>query len=249
MKNLVKKIHFVWFGGKKPEMTEKCIESWKKFLPDWQIIEWNEKNFDINSHPFVKEAIERKKYAFASDYIRLWALQKFGGLYFDTDMELLKDPTALLTADLVMGWEDANVVGSAFIYCKPNNPVIQKFLSYYDDRHFVDQKGKTSETPNTFIFSAIFKHGYKIKSTGNKIVEKQGVKIYPPDYLYPKDPQTRKINITENSHAIHHFDGSWWVSNKKRPSKFMFKIQRPFQLAGLKLFFGRLWRGCKNKLK
>ena len=111
---MVKKIHYCWFGGKKlPKSVEDCIKTWKKFLPDYEIKQWDESNFDVNSFPFVKEAYESKKWAFVSDYVRIYALYNEGGLYLDTDVKILKDPTDVLNKEVVLGYEDSGYVGTA----------------------------------------------------------------------------------------------------------------------------------------
>ena len=129
-----KYIHYCWFGGNSlPKLAKKCIESWKKYLPDYEIIEWNEKNFDINLCPFVKEAYDNKKWAFVSDYARLYALYKYGGLYLDTDVEILRDIEFLKNDEMFMGREDENFFATAVIGVKEeNNKYIRKILDYYD---------------------------------------------------------------------------------------------------------------------
>ena len=130
---MVKKIHYCWFGGKKlPKSVEDCIKTWKKFLPDYEIKQWNESNFDVNSFPFVKEAYESKKWAFVSDYVRIYALYNEGGLYLDTDVKILKDPTDVLNKEVVLGYEDSGYVGTAMIYAQnPQNKYIKAILDYY----------------------------------------------------------------------------------------------------------------------
>ena len=134
-----KTIHYCWFGGKKlPKKVKKCIKTWKKYLPDYKIKEWNEKNFDINSCNFVKEAYENKKWAFVSDYVRIYALYHEGGIYFDTDMKIIKDVSNIIDKDFVMGFEDSGYVGTAFIGVKEKkNKYIKEIMEYYNNiSHF-----------------------------------------------------------------------------------------------------------------
>ena len=136
---MVKKIHYCWFGGKKlPNDVKKCIKTWQKWLPDYEIKEWNESNFDINSHPFVKEAYENKKWAFVSDYVRIYALYNEGGIYLDTDVKILKDVTNVVDKDMFLGLEDSGYVGTAVIGVKEkNNKYIKDILDYYNTlKHF-----------------------------------------------------------------------------------------------------------------
>ena len=111
-----KKIHYCWFGGKKlPKSVRECIATWKKMLPEYEIKEWNESNFDINTSNFVKEAYENKKWAFVSDYVRIYALYQEGGIYFDTDMKVLKNVSDIVDKDMFLGYEDSGFIGTAVI--------------------------------------------------------------------------------------------------------------------------------------
>ena len=132
-----KKIHYCWFGGKKlPKSVEQCIKTWKKQLPDYEIIEWNGNNFDINVCPFVKQAYENKKWAFVSDYARIYALYNEGGIYFDTDVKVLKNIEHIIDKDMVLGYEDSGFFGTAFISVKEkHNKHIKEILDYYNKLH------------------------------------------------------------------------------------------------------------------
>jgi len=127
-------IHYCWFGGKPlSKLTLNCIESWKKYLPDFEIKEWNEKNFDVNQCVFVKEAYEQKKWAFVADYTRFKILDEFGGLYLDTDMEITSDILPYLEQDLFLGKEDSNMINAAVVWCSsPNNKHIHNILQIYE---------------------------------------------------------------------------------------------------------------------
>ena len=156
---MVKKIHYCWFGGKKlPKSVEDCIKTWKKFLPDYEIKQWDESNFDVNSFPFVKEAYESKKWAFVSDYVRIYALYNEGGLYLDTDVKILKDPTDVLNKEVVLGYEDSGYVGTAMIYAQnPQNKYIKEVLDYYGKiKHFEPEIMYNFANP--VIITKILKH-------------------------------------------------------------------------------------------
>ena len=133
-----KTIHYVWFGrGEKSDRTKLCIESWKKYLPDYEIIEWNEDNFDINFNKWTKKSYEEKKYAFTSDVARLWVLYNYGGIYMDTDVEVYKPLDEFLNEEAFTGFEDINYPVTATLGAEKGNPVIKKMLDYYNDLDFI----------------------------------------------------------------------------------------------------------------
>lgn len=202
-------IHYVWLGrGEKPEIVKRCIESWKKFCPDFEIIEWNENNFDVNSVPFVKEAIYHKKWAFASDYIRLYVLNKFGGVYLDTDMELYKNLTPLLKCGAFFGFENNWMIGSAIIGCVKKHFLIERFLQYYNNRHFVKRFHFLDQEPNTHIMGAILEREYNLSFNG-KYMHWKDVEFYPADYFYPLNWFSHQITKTENTFGMHLYNNSW----------------------------------------
>ena len=177
-----KVIHYCWFGGKKlPKSVEDCIKTWKKFLPDYEIKQWDESNFDVNSFPFVKEAYESKKWAFVSDYVRIYALYNEGGLYLDTDVKILKDPTDVLNKEVVLGYEDSGYVGTAMIYAQnPQNKYIKEILDYYGKiKHFEPEIMYNFANP--VIITKILKQ-YESK------VNEEGIRIFDDNiYVYPRD--------------------------------------------------------------
>ncbi len=250
-------IHFVWLGGEKSPIAQKCIESWKKNCPDFQIVEWNEKNFDVNSHPFVKEAVEKKKWAFASDYIRLWALAKFGGIYLDTDVEVCKDLTPFTELNAFFGFEHRYVLQASTFGCAKNHPYLIDFLKIYDGRHFIDEKGKQAVTPNTEILTALlkYKYGLELNNTYQKLSD--GVVVFPNEYFCPKNYMTGKISKTQNTYCIHHFDGSWLKTSKKKRDRLFGKFVKiigektAIRFAGMyyKSQFKKIWKENKQKFK
>lgn len=198
-----KVIHYVWLGkGEKNERIKHCIDSWKKYLPDYEIKEWNEDNFDINSNEFVKKAYENKKYAFASDVVRLYALYNEGGIYMDTDVEVYKSLDEFLHLEGFTGFEDVHYPVTATMGCEKGNPVIKMMLDYYnciDFKMYEDWKDyiKNQET-STCIYSNILS---MLGIDRDKNVE-QHIKhfsVYPQSYFFTKD----------EGYTYHSFNGSW----------------------------------------
>ena len=205
-----KVIHYIWFGrGKKNELIENCIASWKKYCPDYEIKEWNEDNFDINSNQYVKEAYENKKWAFVSDYVRLYALYSEGGIYLDTDCEILCSIDKFLNDNAFSGYETANTIPTAIMGAEKGNEWIKNLIDYYNDKSFYNEDGSLDLTTNVVTISNITKSKYNCNFNGQLIEVKNVFKIYPADYFCPKDCNTGVINLTENTVAIHHFNASW----------------------------------------
>lgn len=208
-------IHYCWFGnGEKSELAKQCIEKWKLVLPDYKIIEWNEKNFDISSNEYVLEAYKGKKYAFVSDYVRLYSLFKHGGIYLDTDVEVLKNFDELLNLSGFAGFEDSELVSTAIIGSEKRNPLIKEWLDTYNDRHFLIN-GKKDETTNVRVFTnRLLKHGM---IQNNKIQNINGdwITIFPIEYFSPLKIGSKKPKITNNTFTIHWFEGTWLTLDKK----------------------------------
>ena len=190
------------------------IESWKKYCPDYKIIEWNESNFDLNEVPYVKEAYQSKKWAFITDYVRLYALDTIGGIYMDTDVEVLKNLDEFLNQEGFSGFERENAVPTGIMAAEKRQKFIHELLHQYDELHFIKDDGSLDETTNvTRITNTAVKYGLKLN---NKKQTVQGFTFYPTDYFCPKNSRTMEINITKNSCTIHHFAGSWVTDNNFR---------------------------------
>jgi len=206
--NMIPKvIHYCWFGRNPlPPLALKCIESWKKFLPDYEIKEWNEDNFDVNMIPYTKEAYEAKKYAFVSDYARFWILYHYGGLYFDTDVEVIRNMDDIIARGPFMGCEgeasDTSVASVA-----PGLSFYKEMLELYSTLHFINPDG-TYNQKTIVAYTTEMLCNYGLKNT-NEMQECAGMWIYPKDYFCPKDYYTGKLLLTENSMSIHHYDASW----------------------------------------
>lgn len=205
-----KVIHYCWFGrGEKPLSVKKCIASWYKFLPDYKFKEWNEDNFNINEIDYVKEAYESKKYAFVTDYVRLYALYIEGGIYMDTDVEVLGSFDKFLHHPAFSGFETDGNVPTGMMGAVKGSVWAKELLDGYLNRHFLRKDGSLDMTTNTnVITSYMVKKGLVLN---NKFQEFPNLCVmYPSEYFCPKDHRTGLIRITPNTVCIHHFSGTWF---------------------------------------
>ena len=218
-----KVIHYCWFGRNPlPPLAIKCIESWKKYLPDYEIKEWNEDNFDVNIIPYTEEAYAAKKYAFVSDYARFWILYKYGGLYFDTDVEVIKPMDDIIARGPFMGCEnEVKDNGTTALAVAPGlglgvNPglgLYKEMLDLYGTLHFIIPDGSFNlKTVVQYTTEVLCKYGLQ---NINVIQECAGIWIYPKEYFCPMDYNSGKIHLTNNSKTVHHFAASW-LSKKER---------------------------------
>lgn len=213
--NIPKVIHYCWFGrGPKPKLASKCIASWKKFLPDYEIVEWNEDNFDIGFMPYCQEAYEAKKYAFVSDVARFKILYDHGGVYFDTDVEIIRPLDDILARGAFMGLErnpapslpDGAVNPGLGLAVAPGLGLVKDILAVYEGIHFRNpDKSLNLKTVVQYTTEVLLVHGLRPKPG---IMEIDGIFIYPAEYFNPKGSST-KLVITSNTRTIHHFAGSW----------------------------------------
>ncbi len=216
-------IHFCWFGrGEKSKLIKKCIASWKKFCPDYEIIEWNEDNFDINCNTYVKEAYDNRKFAFVADYARLYAMYNYGGIYFDTDIELVKSPDELLDNIAFSGFENEEFVAAGIMGCVKGYEFFGELLNYYDEISFVKEDGSFDTTSNVRIMTARLVKMGLVENGQMQTVS--GFKAYPRDYFYPFEDSTGIMRKTQNTIAIHWYDKSWIPKKNKIISIFT----RPF---------------------
>lgn len=216
---ITKTIHYCWFGrGELPEKAKQCIESWKKFCPDYEIKEWNEDNFDMNSCAYVKEAYEAKKWAFVSDYARFEILYKYGGLYFDTDVELVKSFDDIVSKGTFMGLQSGKKTVHGMEYevnpglglgSEPGVEVFKEIIEFYHQLHFVTGNGgQNIKTIVDYTTEILKKHGMV---NANIIQQVAGITVYPADFFCPLDFNTGVLTTTENTHSIHHFVASWFT--------------------------------------
>jgi hypothetical protein len=219
-------IHYCWFGkNSMPPLAAKCIDSWKKYLPDYKLILWNEHNFDINSVRYVKEAYSVRKYAFMTDYVRLYILNHFGGIYMDTDVEVLKRLDDLLHLPGFTGFESENNVPTGIIASEPKNEWIKEQLTWYENKHFLNPDGTPDLTSNVQIISKnMAVNGFELRNSYQ--VYKNCMHFFPTDYFCPKS-RSGKISITPNTYCIHHFAASWLPWHLKLKKLFFNSIVGP----------------------
>lgn len=203
-----KVIHYIWFGGNPlGEKETACIESWKRFCPSFEIIRWDESNFDLESNRYCQEAYENRKWAFVSDYVRLWVLVNNGGVYMDTDVEVVKPLDEFLGHEAFSGFETDLAIPTGIMACEKGFPLFDSLLHDYDDRRFVLDDGSLDLSTNvTAITSACLERGF-VPNGRYQLVD--GLALYPKDWFCPKSHDTGLIHVTENTHTIHHFAGSW----------------------------------------
>lgn len=222
-------IHYCWFGGaKKSRKIEKCINSWKKYCPDYEIIEWNENNTDFSECEFAVDAYKEKAWAFVSDYVRLKVIYENGGIYLDTDVELIKNLDPFLNNHAYIGFETRNTVTTGLGYgAEKNNPVIKKMMDYYEGIKYRDSEGNLSRpiAPNVST-DVLLDCGLKVPDSG-QIQNLDLITIYPSDYFCPKDYYSEVLDITENTVSIHHYVASWMDTKHRMKQKrfaFFYKL-------------------------
>lgn len=208
--DIPKVIHYCWFGRKnKPEKIKSCIESWKKYLSNYEIIEWNEESFDINSNDYVKQAYSLGKFAFVSDYVRIFALYNYGGIYLDTDVEVVKEfSDSILSNESFWGFEEKNYIATSTIGAKKGNEFIGKFIKSYNDKNFLKDDGSIDTLTNVAIVSEMVK-GLGIKLDGTYQIAEGIATFYPQEYFSPYDYINCYSKANQNTYTIHHYYKSW----------------------------------------
>ena len=253
-------IHYCWFGyNQKSNMAEKCIASWKKYCPDYEIIEWNEKNFDISSAPlYVRQAYDAKKWAFATDYIRLWIIYNYGGIYLDTDVELIKPLDSLLEHSGFIGRQPGYQVntGAGFGACA-KHPGIKEMLDDYENIPFIKVDGTMDllTCPHRNSLHLI-DNGLLLDDSYQEITD---MVIYPVEYFSPMDAYSRELKVSKNTYSIHHCEASWnpnetkaikrkryWVFKMKRDVDYL--LHTPNRVL-MKLLGNQRYEELKKKLK
>ena len=241
-----KVIHYCWFGGKqKPDSVLRCLESWRLYCPDYDIIEWNEKNFDILCCPYVTEAYEAKKWAFVTDYVRLWVLYNYGGVYMDTDVEVIGNIDKFLYNNAFSGFENDRYVPTGIMGSVKNNKWIKINLEYYKNRNFKLKNGNCDLTTNVITIFTLTTKNYMLR-LDYTFQDLGDVVFYPRDYFCPKDHSTKILEyLTINTVTIHHFDGSWLSEDERRRDEFISKIRRRYGSFGAMLVFNLyVFRNC-----
>lgn len=228
MTKIPKVIHYCWFGGSPlPELAEKCIESWKKYCPDYEIIRWDENNFDINCNQYVKEAYEARKWAFVTDFVRLYTVYKYGGIYLDTDVELLKSLDDLLDYSGFIGFENREFINTGLGFgASKNNGIIYQMLADYKEIPFIKEDGTYDLTTcphrNT---KALIKKGLTLNNS-KQIID--NVIFLPIEFLNPKEYETGRISLTDNTYSIHHFSSSWHTAEYRKWEKKRIQYRKMF---------------------
>ena len=202
-------IHYIWFGDKGfEEVEKKCLASWKKYCPDYEIKLWNEDNFDLKGAGiYAQQAYDEKQWAFVSDVARLYVLKEYGGIYMDTDMEVVRPLDDFLELPAFMGFEIESEISTGIIGSEPHNPLIEEWYQDYANRTFIKEDGTHDRKTNVIRVTEILdEKGFKMDNT--KQVH-EDVTLFPRDYFSPKDYYTREVDDTKNTYAIHQFTGSW----------------------------------------
>ncbi|RHV70463.1 glycosyl transferase [Roseburia sp. OM02-15] len=231
-----KKIHYCWFGGNDlPESAKKCINSWKKYFPEYEILQWNENNYDVKKNEYIRGAYESKKFAFVSDYARFDVLYKYGGLYFDTDVEVVRSFDDILKNGSYMGCEiDGNDSSDISILVNPGLgmaapaglEIYKDILAYYNKQKFYDDNGNINTTTVvTRTTQILLEKGLKNNS---KIQQIERITIYPKEYFNPRNNNTGVLQKTSNTHSIHWYAQSWVSSKERLQSKITRPIHRIF---------------------
>lgn len=212
MRKIPKIIHYCWFGGgEKPQEVRNCIASWKEKMPDYEFMEWNESNFDVSEAiPYVRQAYEAKKYAFVSDYVRIQALYRFGGVYFDTDVEVLKPFEKYLEENsMLLGFESERSLLTAFIATEKEHPYIREFLAAYQSRTFRNEDGSYDLTVINKGFSELME-SKGVDLNRNEYQKVTGeIEVYPIEYFCGFDISNWHEAVTDKTYTVHHMAGSW----------------------------------------
>lgn len=204
--SIPKIIHYCWFGNKPlPASCRRLIATWEKNLPDYEIRRWDEQSFDVTGSEYVKAAYDAGKFAFVSDYVRLYALKTYGGIYLDTDIEVIRDFSGLLNGhDAVFGFESEEKVMTAFMAAEADHPVIREFMAYYDRKAF----DPAALEPNTVVLTDILRRsGLRIDNRMQMLGS--GSAVFPLDYFQAYDFTKALLSVTEHTCTIHRCFGSW----------------------------------------
>lgn len=225
-------IHYCWFGKNKlPEDAKKCIESWKKFCPEYKIIEWNEDNYDVRKNKYMSQAYDEKMWAFVSDYARIDIINQYGGIYLDTDVELIKPLDKFLSDKMFCGWESRdltqnenmeNSVAFGLGYgSEKNNPILIEILKLYDELNFINPDGTLNLIACPHYQTVVLKE-FGLDDKKRSYQKLKDATIYPETVFSPKSMTTGEINITYDTVSIHHFSASW----TGKGNKFFKKMER-----------------------
>lgn len=210
-----KKIHYCWFGrNEMPEQNKKWIQSWSHYCPEYEIVRWDESNYDVTKNDYMYEAYKNKKWGFVSDYARLDIIYSYGGIYLDTDVELIKCLDELLYQSAFCGVETSRKINLGLgLGARKGHPEIRGIMDLYKDIHFLDTKENNNLVTCVQLQHPYFKKKGFVNSGDYQLL--QDLVVLPEDVLSPKDLYTGELTITEHTFSIHHFDGSWVDAKKK----------------------------------
>lgn len=222
-----KTIHYCWFGkNPKSKLIKKCIRTWKAKCPDYNIVEWNEDNYDLSSSPlYVRQAYEAKKWAFVTDYVRLQVVYEHGGIYLDTDVEVIRNLDSLLENRAYFGFETKNTVNTGIGFgAEKGAPILLALMQVYCDIPFVDASGRFDVTPCPERNTAVLQeHG--LHADGSEQLLDGYIHVYPKSFFCPKDYKSGETILTADTFTIHHFDASWHTAFEK----YLRRKQQSFQ--------------------
>lgn len=221
-------IHYCWFGGKeKPDSVKQCIESWKKYCPDYEIREWNESNFDIQANDYCREAYEAKRWAFVADYARLYVLYEYGGIYMDTDVEVVRPFDPLLNRNGFLCFENDDNVSIGTFGVAKHLLLVNDFLQPYKGRHFKRDDGSFDMTTNLKIITQVLVERYGISLNGKEQVLSGDILVLPMEAFIAKSYLTGWIMRDENTYAIHHYSATWRdAEEQKRAEKQSYYVRK-----------------------
>lgn len=233
-----KKIHYCWFGrNPKPKMAEKCIASWKKYCPDYEIIEWNEDNFDVNESEYTSFCFDRKMYAYLSDYVRLWAVKEYGGIYFDTDVELIKNIDALREYPAFICFEGDKFITTGLGFgAEQNYWAVNEMLKMYRKRTIAELQATINQgmsltgSPKMNTY-ALIPFGLKQDGTRQNV---RGMEILSSDYLCPFNDLTGELKVSDNTVSIHWYGKSANKRSAAIRSRLLRPIRRLIKFLGVK---------------
>lgn len=245
-------IHYCWFGrGPKPELAIACIESWAKRCPNYTLVEWNEDNFDINSNLYVKQAYAARKYAFVTDYVRLYAMYHQGGLYMDTDVMVLKSPDEFLDNRAFSGFESKEKVSTGVLASEQGCPIIGELLEYYNDRTFLKPDGSLDLTTNVETITNMLKPHGLIPNGEYQVID--GFALYSQNTFCPDLKRLKDKEYMKDIYTIHYFAGSWKSEkDRKREGSLWWKMMAvpgTFVSKCMKEIYGDKWILWKNKIR
>lgn len=209
-------IHYCWLGDNpKPQSVLKCISSWKKFCPDYKIKEWNESNLDISMNEYTRQAYEAKAWGFVPDYLRLWIVYTYGGIYLDTDVQMVRSFDSLLKEKGFAGFEDNEHISFGLGFgAEAGNELLKKHMNVYNNLFFINKDGSQNRTPSPEYITEIMQTVGFHPNDGT-VQRIDGFACYPPEYFCPKSFATGILKLTKNTYSIHQFDASWYSEEEQ----------------------------------